>query len=324
MAYRVVTELSAKDFARIKTAEAKIKMLYNLDASSWISEDVENLTSRYAVHWIDWLGQDHEAGTITKEVQPFELPVSKSFGEFYSPNNFWNCNKMYSGAGAFLMKPDIRIMLPNFSGGPTGILLGIYDGEEGKFSFGPFFNKAGNKICPTQKNLIYEVIKTFYTRKNLYQEIYRILQKDQEEYAEAFGAKFIADIILLFSAPILEKNLPNFDFFEAKFGGGLFCQKLVRKDIEWSTHSKPEDYDERREFVWNAKNKVQFWLKQTKKTEIISNYSGEDLPFTKEGGDKYAFIDMRLNNALKQMEAFAAFGMEIYEKTKNRILLENI
>jgi len=324
MAYRVATELSAKDFARIKTAEAKIKMLYALDASTWISEDVENLSSRYAVHWIDGLGQEHEAGTITKEVLPFELPVSKSFGEFYSPNNFWNCNKMYSEAAIFLMKPDVRIMLPNFTGGPTGILLGIYDGEAEKFGFGPFFNKAGNKICPTQKNLIYKIIETFYTRKNLYLEIYKLLQKDQQEFSEAFGAKFIADIILLFSAPILEKNLPNFDFFEAKFGTLLFCQKIVRKDIEWSAHSKPEDYDERRAFVWNAKNKVQFWLKQTKKTEVISSYSGEDLPFSGEGGDKYAFMDMRLNNALKQMETFAAFGMEIYEKVKNRILLENI
>jgi len=326
MGVRIKTEISANDFARLRKAEAIIKMLYKLEDSAWISEEVEDFTRRYSVYWLDLIGDEHEATTITKAVPPFVLPVSKSFVEFFQPNTPSNCTKIYSGAATFSMKPDIRVTLPGFTVGPTGILLNIAQGEvKEQFVFGPFFNKKDQAGCPTQKNIIYNLVKTFYPRQALYTAIYAQLVAAKKEFSEAFGEKFIAALTLLFSASQGAKKLPNFDFFTKKFGTTLFCQRVVRKDLEWSGNIYPIDYGEGKEFCWQMGRDMEFWLRmEAEKPYIVAWYYGATPPFTEGLADKYAFIDLRLNNAMQQMEAFAAFGREIYEQVRNRILFENI
>lgn len=224
------------------------------------------------------------------------------------------------------MKPDIKVTLPGFTVGPTGILLNIAQDEaKEQFAFGPFFNKKESEACRTQKNIIYEFIKIFYIRKNLYQEIYNLLLKDKAEFANSFGEKFVEDLILLFSASIIEANIPNFDFFNNKFGASLFCQKFTRNDLEWhGNYYGPDFYGEGKEFVWKVGRDNEFWVYSGEDTFVTSWHHEEIPPFTEGLADKYAFIDMRLNNSMKQMVAFANFGMKIYEKVKDRILFENI
>lgn len=326
MSYRVTNPISLKDFTRIREAEVKIKMLQKINDSNWISEDVEDFTCRYSPHWIDLIGEEHEVGALEKEVLPFVLPVSKCFNEFFIPNNSKNCTKIYSDKAFFTIKPDFRIALPGFTVAHTGILLDITQGKEkALFTFGPFFSNKDGAAPPTQKNIIYEFIKIFYVRKNLYQEIYNLLLKEEAKFTASFGEKFVKDLILLFSASTKEANIPNFDFFNNKFGASLFCQKFTRNDLEWhGSYYSPDFYGGGKEFVWYVGRDNEFWVYSGKNTFITSWHHSDIPPFTEGLADKYAFIDMRLNSIMKQMVAFANFGMKIYEKVKDRILLENI
>lgn len=327
MSCRITIPISIKDFSRIREAEAKIKMLQKINDSNWISEEVEDFTCRYSPHWIDLIGEEHEVGSISKEVLPFILPISKCLNEFFIPNNSKNCIKIYSGKSFFTMKPDFRIAIPGFTVSHTGILFDIsQENEKELFTFGPFFNKKDQEATPTQKNIIYEFIKIFYIRKNLYHEIYNILLNDKDKFADSFGEKFVNDLILLFSASIMRDNIPNFDFFNNKFGDSLFCQKFTRNDLEFhGNYYSPDFYgEEKKEFAWNVGRDNEFWVYSDKNTFITSWQYSETPPFTEGMSDKYAFIDMRLNNIIKQMVAFSDFGMKIYEKVKNRILVENI
>jgi hypothetical protein len=326
MSCRVTNPISIKDFTRIREAEAKIKMLRKINDSNWISEDVEDFTCRYSPHWIDLIGEEHEVGSISKKVLPFILPISKCFNEFFIPNNLKNCMKIYSGKSFFTMKPDFRIAIPGFTVAHTGILFDILqENEKELFTFGPFFSIKDQEVCPTQKNIIYEFTKIFYVRKKLYHEIFNILSNDRDKFADSFGEKFINDLILLFSASVIEENIPNFDFFSNKFGDSLFCQKFTRNDLEWhGNYYSPDFEEEGKEFAWNVGRDNEFWVYSGKNTFITSWQHSDIPPFTGGLADKYAFIDMRLNNIMKQMVAFADFGMRIYEKVKNRILIKNI
>jgi hypothetical protein len=326
MSCRITIPISIQDFMRIREAEAKIRMLSKISDSAWITEDVEDFTCRYSPHWIDLIGEEHEVGALEQEVLPFMLPVSKCFNEFFLPNTSKNCTKIYFGKAFFTMKPDFRIALPGFTVAQTGILLELAEEEKkALFTLGPFFSKKDQTACPTQKNIIYEFMKIFYVRKNLYQEIYNLLLKDKAKFAASFGERYINDLMLLFSASVIEDKIPNFDFFSNKFGASFFCQKFTRNDLEWhGNYYGPDFGEEGKEFAWNVGQDNEFWVGSGKNTFITSWQHEETPPFTEGLADKYAFIDMRLNNIMKQMVAFANFGMKIYEKIKDRILLENI
>jgi hypothetical protein len=128
---------------------------------------------------------------------------------------------------------------------------------------------------------------------------------------------------LLFSVTGLNSELQNFDFFLKELKAPLFCQKKVPNTLTWGPSSLRAPWSSV-DFDWTLISPdTNFSLIGGNKLRVITELTESNFYFTSKQEDE-AFISMKINEILKQMEAFANFGIAIYEKIKNRIFVENL
>jgi hypothetical protein len=314
MRFQIEEELSPNDFERIKNAEKIEKMLYDLHDSAWLSED---LSSFDYIFWSKFKGNARSIVPIEKSLGWFVDTDEELSRDFFFPNLKRNCFK----------KPHTEMHLQigvDNSINPAGIRFLIYGNRIARLFFGPFFSIENENYFEGSNNrIIFEVAKYFYSRKSQYIVVHDCLLKYKEEFTKVFGEKFIEDLILLFSASIISEAIPNFNFSERVIKEPIFCQKILKNDLSWEMPAlKQPSFT--KQFTWSIPfMDTEIYLTEKNTVKIFSDCRDKNTTFPRGiNTDKFPII--RANDALKQIVAFADFGMKIYEKVKNRIFVENI
>jgi hypothetical protein len=310
MRFQFKAELSAMDVARIKAAEAVETKLFALHDSAWLAEDLRAFDY---IFWNKFKGKPSAISPINKSLGWFVDTDEAVTKDFFFPNTRKNCSKQAHAE----MHLQIRV-------DAAGIMLFIYGNRLARLCFGPFFSDANEAYVPgINDKLVFELAKYFYARREQYVAVYACLLKYQEEFTEIFGKKLVEDLLLLFSVPNHKEELPNFDFSEKEIKTPLFCQALLKKDINWEMPSLNQAKATKL-FTWLIPAvDTLIYLEEGSTLKIFSDYRDKATTLP-PGVNTNKFPTIRANDALKQIVAFAAFGLEIYEKIKSRILVENI
>lgn len=310
MRYQFEAELSTNDVARIKAAEEIETKLFALHDSAWLAED---LGAFDYIFWNKFKGKPNAISPINKSFGWFVDTDEAVTKDFFFPNTKKNCSKR----GHAEMHLQIRV-------DAAGIMIFIYGNRLARLCFGPFFSMDNEAyVAGINDKLVFELAKYFYARKTQYVAVEGCLVKYREEFTEVFGKKFVEDLLLLFSVPNTKEEILNFDFSETAIKTPLFCQKLLKNDINWEMPSLNQTRTTKL-FTWAipAVDTV-IYLEEANTLKIFSDYRDKTTTFPRGiNTDKFPVI--RANDALKQMVAFATFGKNIYEKIKDRILVENI
>jgi len=315
MRYQFKAELSTNDVARIKAAEEVETKLFALHDSAWLAEDLRAFDY---IFWDKFKGKYSAIKYINKSLGWFVDTDEAVTKDFFFPNTGKNC-----------LKPPHAEMHLQIRVDAAGIMLFIYGNRLARLCFGPFFSDANEAyVAGLNDKLVFELAKYFYARREQYVAVYACLLNNQEEFTEIFGKKFVEDLLLLFSVPNLREELPNFDFSEKEIKTPLFCQALLKKDINWEMPSLNQasatKLSATKLFTWLIPAvDTLIYLEEDKTLKVFSDYLDKATTLPR-GINTNKFPTLRVNDALKQIAAFAAFGREIYEKIKNRILVENI
>ena len=312
MRFQEKVELSTDDVRRIREAEKVEKSLYSLHDSAWLSEDLRDFDY---IFWNKFYGNARSIDPIDKSIGLFANYDTRVWKEFFSPN----LKRDYSNCSYVDMHFKIATDTLNNS---TGVKFSIYENKITRLSFGPFFSKDSEDYTEgLNDRLVFEIAKYFYSRKNQYEAVYKCLLKYEDEFANIYGEKFVKDLIVLFSVPIVHKEIPDFDFLKEVIKADLFCQRVIKNDIAWEMPTIQHS-DLSSQFIWeDPSSSTTMYFENDHTIKVFSNYPDERITFSR-GTSKFPV--MRVNDALKQIIAFSNFGTEIYEKIKKRILVENI
>lgn len=310
MRYQFEAELSTNDVARIKAAEEIETKLFALHDSAWLAEDLRAFDY---IFWSKFKGKFSAIKTINKSLGWFVDTDEAVTKDFFFPNTGKNCLKQPHVEMHLQIRVDIN-----------GLNFLIYGNRLARLCFGPFFSQDNEAYTAgINDKLVFELAKYFYARKTQYVAVHTCLLKSKEELTELFGKPLIEDLLLLFSVPNTREELPNFDFSKNVVKEGLFCQKLIKNDIVWAMPSLGQATFTK-QFSWLIPSvDTVIYLETANTLKIISDYRDKATTFPR-GINTNKFPIIRANDALKQMVAFADFGRKLYEKIKNRILVENI
>lgn len=314
MRFQVEEELSPKDFERIKNAERIEKMLYDLHDSAWLSGD---LNSFDYIFWNKFKGNAKAIAPFDKSLGWFVDTDKELSRDFFFPNLKRNCFKKPHAEMHLQMAVDNSL-------NPAGIRFLIYGNGIARLFLGPFFSIDNENYAEGRNNrIIFEIAKYFYARKAQYIAVHDCLLKHKAEFTNVFGEKFIEDLILLFSASITSKDIPNFDFSEKAIKESLFCQKILKNDLNWEMPFLRET-NFSKQAIWQIPfMDTDIYLTDNNTIKVFSDCRDKNTTFPR-GINTNKFPIIRVNDALKQIISFSNFGMNIYEKVKNRIFVENI
>jgi len=313
MEWDILELLSEKDVKRFETAKAKVARLWQLHDIDWLCAALAPFKKLYLEKLTTGL---FTAEPLNKRIGLWPGEVTGPSRDLFAPNI---CRK---GSEGKLEEEAISFGTSASKGETPGVSFLLIGGGHAHFYLGSFF---GDTSCEYNDKLrvVYETARYFYPRRALYQKIRQTLEVNQEEFAGTFGKGFVAAISLLFSVTGEEPLLPDFDFYLKKIKTPLFCQTKVLKTLTWGPSSLRPPWSELA-FGWTLINPdTNFSLFEGNKLRVSTEVT-EAKPYFTSKQEETAFVAIKLNESLKQMEAFANFGIAIYEKIKPRIFVENI
>lgn len=177
---------------------------------------------------------------------------------------------------------------------------------------------------------MFDFLNYFYARRNLYENIYEILAKNEEKIRDLTNEVFTEDLLTLFSVKE-KKEVAAFDFSKKFAKNRFFSEVFPAKKPEetfLSSFSLVAGPISNLELLLNDKNSllIDFSLSNMdfSKLKIENAFVGiPDEVLTKDPRpDK--FIAKNLNTWLKAYIAIADFEAKFYEKIKTKILLNSI
>lgn len=317
MLLRTVKQIRSDDVARINRNKAKINFLFNLRDAAFLREDIltKNLQKIENGYYFKTL--------IHKNIGPLVTP---EYGLVRS-----QIGNIFYFKGLSLLKTEE----PNFTVGLTSseaaatkagvaVFVDMPTQAWKEFSFDPFH--CGDT---EGRGNILTVAAYFYNKKAMYKKTHNSLLEKRLELEAALGEAYTSDLIALFSSNKREKNIKNFNIpkknlskevlpYERNDPKDLFIQKC--KTIDFAEIPSYVDafygYIEACLFLGPANTLVL----DARYRETVHSGGGskavakEDAKFTK-------FADEQLNAWLKNLEQLTAFGLDIYEGLKPKILI---
>jgi hypothetical protein len=319
MLLRTVKQISPETVVRINRNQANLAFLFNLRDAAFLREDIlaKNLQASKKGYYREILMHEN----IGPLVMPEYGLVRSSIG------NISYFQGLPSGKPEELNFTITLIRNNSFS---TKVEVAVFVDTPAhswkEFSFNPF--SCGD--AEGRGNLL-TVAAYFYNKRVLYEKTQAFLLAKQIALATALGEAYTSDLIALFSAPPSEATIENFDISE----------KNLRKEILPYGRNDPKDL-----FRQKCKaidfGELPFYVNEALEAIGIYLYLGPDNTLvldacyvgTASSVDKRAvsvtdvkftkFADEQLNAWLKNLEQLTAFGLDIWEVLKTKILVGTI
>jgi hypothetical protein len=321
MILKYIKQLKAEDGERLRNARKKIALLDALPDAKYLCE----------------------AAAAYKGLRPSSkttvllLPLSFDLGEFSRPQyELVKTKEEYGFRKTAKEGPEeaekLKLVLGQSNNWP-GTTLTVEQYGDPLFLLGPFCAQKYLKASPYVKEngVIGEIACFFNNRREIYEKIGSVLLIEAKKISAALGQEFFEDLLGLFSVQGGKEKLPDFSITpitmekhlcpeEAKETHALFIQKSMlypagRCGSDW----------------FNPDIESTVWLKANNQLIIdtimtcgITSWNHENIEEVAEEEPFLAFINEEINELLKQTVAMANFGIKIYEKSKFRIMLENI
>jgi len=321
MILKYMQQLNSEDAERLRSARKKIALLDALPDAKYLCE----------------------AAAAYKGLQPSSkttvllLPLSFDLGKFSRPQYELVKTKEEYGFRKTAKEGQeaaerLKLVLGQSNNWP-GTTLTVEQYGDLLFLLGPFCAQKYLKASPyvRENGVIGEIACFFNNRREIYEKIGAVLLLEAEKISEVLGKEFFEDLLGLFSVPREKEKLLDFSITPINMEKHLWAEQaketqalFIQKSMLYPAGRCGSDW-------FNPDIESTVWLKannqliiDTSMTCGVTSWNHENIKEVATEAPYLEFINNEILELLKQTVAMANFGMKIYEKSKFRILLENI